>query len=290
MKILVTADLHYDIPRSRLPACQLIRRICDEGGDVLVLVGDTAGAQLDRLAEVMDLLAGFDGLKLIVPGNHCLWCRQGEDSIQRYENILPALVEEHNFRLLDHDPVRIGSVGLVGSVGWYDYSFADESLGIPEAFYQAKIAPGAARMIPAHSGLLDRFAGRIPDRALAIHSRWMDGVRVRLPVSDKEFCRILAAKLAGQLRDLSARTDRIIAFLHHLPFVELVPPDRPDQIAFAAAYLGAPIFGRTLLACEKVTDVYCAHSHWPGRVKAGRINVVNIGSTYCSKRLEVLDV
>ena len=56
MKILVTADLHYEIPRSRRPAAKLIRRICREGGDAVVLVGDTGGAKLEPLAEADDLV------------------------------------------------------------------------------------------------------------------------------------------------------------------------------------------------------------------------------------------
>ena len=46
MRILVTADLHYDIERSRAPTRQLAREIAATGGDALVLVGDTAGADL----------------------------------------------------------------------------------------------------------------------------------------------------------------------------------------------------------------------------------------------------
>ena len=56
--------------------------------------------------------------------------------------------------MLDHQPVVLGGVGLAGSIGWYDYSFADESLGIPEAFYEAKIAPGAAAYL-GRQGLLE---------------------------------------------------------------------------------------------------------------------------------------
>jgi len=257
---------------------------------VLVLVGDTAGARPEPLAEALGMFAGFGGLKLMVPGNHCLWCPRGENSIRRYEEVLPELAGRHGFALLDHKPVQFGPVGLVGSVGWYDYSFADRSLGIPDEFYQAKVAPGAAGELTEFAGLLDRFKGRLSDRAMSIRSRWMDGRHVRLGMTDREFCRLLADRLAAQLGDLSPRVERIIAFMHHLPFAELLPEGRPDPVAFAAAYMGSPIFGQVLLACLKVTDVYCGHSHWHGRHKVGHINVVNVGSTYSSKRLEVLVV
>ena len=120
MRILVTADLHFDIARSREPATRLAEEACASGGDVLVLVGDTAGANLEPMRQCLALFSRFQGRKLLVPGNHCLWCQGSEDSLQRYEHILPALAEEAGFSLLDHQPVVLGDVALVGSVGWYD--------------------------------------------------------------------------------------------------------------------------------------------------------------------------
>ena len=53
MKIVVTADLHYDITRSRGPTQRLAEKICHEGGHVLVLVGDSAGADLRHLRDCL---------------------------------------------------------------------------------------------------------------------------------------------------------------------------------------------------------------------------------------------
>jgi len=290
MKILITADLHYEIPRSRKPAAKLIRRLCREGGDVVVLVGDTAGAKPEPLGEALELFAGFEGLKLLVPGNHCLWCAGEEDSLDRYERILPDLAAEHGFAVLDHNPTELGGIGLVGSVGWYDYSFADRSLGIPIDFYRAKVAPGAAVQLGGYDDLLAAHQGKIPEAAFELRSRWMDGRYVRLPMSDEQFCEFLADRLAGQLAELAGRTERILAFVHHLPFAELVPESRNQRMAFAAAYLGTPLLGRVLLDCPKVTHVYCGHSHWRGVHKIDHITAVNVGSTYSDKRMEILEL
>lgn len=290
MKILITADLHYDITRSRRPARRLARRICAEGGDALVLVGDTAGSELAPMEEALDLFGRFAGRKLMVPGNHCLWCRPGESSVDRYERILPDLVAAHGFSVLDHSPVILGRVGLVGSIGWYDYSFADESLKIPEAFYRAKVAPGAAMQLGGYDELLEEHRGRLADRARLVYSRWMDGMRVRLGMSDEAFCDLLAERLGEQLRQLSEQVDRIIVFLHHLPFVQLVPRNRPDRFAFAAAFLGSGRFGEVLLEFPKVTHVFCGHSHWPLVHVEQQVTAINIGSTYVDKRLEILEL
>jgi predicted phosphohydrolase len=292
MRILATADLHYDIRRSRKSAEALARRVRQTGGDVLVLVGDTAGVRLEPMREALRLFADFPGLRLLVPGNHCLWCREGEDSLDRYHRVLPSLAAEEGFFVLDHRPQVLGEVGLAGSVGWYDYSMIEPELGIPEDFYRAKISPGAARYLGTHEDLLERHAEALTERHMQLGVRWMDGRRVRLPFDDDAFCARLAARLDRQLQTLQARGEvrRIVAFLHHLPFIEQVPADRPDRFAFAAAYLGARRFGELLLAYPKVSHVYCGHSHWKDSRRIGRLEVVNIGSTYVDKHLEILDL
>jgi len=290
MKILVTADLHYDINRSREPTRELARRVCADGGDVLVLAGDSAGADPHTLAECLALFADFRGRKLLVPGNHCLWCRNGETSLERYQTLLPHVAVAGGFEMLDSGPVVVNGLGLVGSIGWYDYSFREESLGIPLAFYRAKFAPGAAAYCGEHAGLVEAHRDRLTDRQLAIATRWMDGVHVRLGIDDEAFLARLTQKLRRQLSFLSQRVERIVAITHHLPFEQLVPRGRPDRFAFAAAFMGSGRLGQVLRDCPKVRWVYCGHSHWPGQVRIGGLRVVNVGSTYLEKRLEVLEV
>ena len=290
MRFLITADLHYDIARSRQPTEQLARRAVATGGDALVLVGDTAGRDLHPLRECLRLFGGFGGRKLLVPGNHCLWCEADEDSIERYERILPAVAAEEGFAVLDHQPQLLGPVGLVGSVGWYDYSFRDHSLEVPLPFYEAKVSPGAAARFEEHDDLFEAHRHELTDRQMQLGVRWMDGQHVRLPFSDAHFVAMLAEKLRRQLADISQRAERVVAFLHHLPFEPLLPTGRPDPFAFASAYMGSPRFGQVLLDCPNLTHVYCGHSHWPARQRIGHLEVINVGSTYVDKQLEVLDL
>jgi hypothetical protein len=290
MRILVTADLHYDILRSRVPAREAAARACALGGDAIVLAGDTAGAELAPLRECLGLFAGFPGRRFMVVGNHCLWCRPAEDSLQRYHQTLPRVAAEHGFELLDHAPAVLGDVALVGSVGWYDYSFRDKSLGIPMAFYRAKIAPGAAACLGVHDDLLATYRGELTAAQMSLAARWMDGVHVRLGLSDEEFLDTLTRKLARHLAHAAPRASQIAAFLHHVPFAELVPRGRPARFAFAAAYMGARRLGDVLQRCGKVTHVYCGHSHWPASIRRGRMNVIGIGSTYTDKQLKLLEL
>lgn len=290
MRILITADLHYDVVRSRQGALEMARRVCRMGGDALVLVGDTAGRETSMLRECLRLFEDFGGRKFIVPGNHCLWCRPGESSLDRYERLIPQEAGAEGFAVLDHEPVVLGEVGLVGSIGWYDYSFREKSLGIPLAYYRAKVAPGAAERMEEHEALHRSHAGRLTERQLDIGTRWMDGQYVHLGMSDEEFVEKLTDKLARQLSELSQRVERIVAFVHHLPFEELVPRGRPDRFAFAAAYMGSRRLGEVLKACPKVTHVYCGHSHWLARHAIDHMTVINVGSTYTEKQLEILEL
>ena len=290
MRIIVTADLHYNIPRSRGPTRRLARRAGSMGGDALVLIGDSAGAELDPLRQCLRLFGEFGGRKFIVAGNHCLWCRDGESSLDRYEQVLPRVAAEEGFRLLDHEPAVLGDVGLVGSVGWYDYSFRDTSLGIPKAFYRAKVSPGTAAWLGEHDELLRTYCDVLTEEHMSLGVRWMDGLHVRLGLSDEEFLEMLAEKLARQLAAASTEAERIVVFLHHLPFADLVPRNRPPKFAFAAAYMGSERLGEVLRRFPKVTDVYCGHSHWPAERRIGGLHVVNIGSTYTHKQLKVLDI
>ena len=77
MRIVMTADLHYDITRSRHGAEALARQVCRMSADALVLLGDTAGPDLEPFSHCLELFADFGGRKFLVPGNHCLWCRPG---------------------------------------------------------------------------------------------------------------------------------------------------------------------------------------------------------------------
>ncbi len=290
LTICATADLHYNIRRSREPTEELARLACDTAADVLVLAGDTAGADLGALRDCLGLFDGFAGPKLLVPGNHCLWCAGGENSLTRYRHTLPAAAAEMGFVLLDHNPQICNGVGLVGSIGWYDYSFRDERLGIPLPFYQAKIAPGAAAYYSEHKSLLADHLRELDDSHTRITSRWMDGVHVHLGITDEQFVDELAATLGKQLTEMARQADPIVVITHHLPFAKPLPERIPAKYAFAAAFMGSKKLGDVIAAEPKVTHVLCGHSHYKQRWNTGGIEVINIGSTYTEKHMELLTI
>src|SRR5690606_27569361 len=72
MRLLITADLHYNHPRSRALAEDVIEQINAERPDAVLVAGDTAVADGDALERCLGLF-NVDGPKLFIAGNHELW-------------------------------------------------------------------------------------------------------------------------------------------------------------------------------------------------------------------------
>jgi Icc-related predicted phosphoesterase len=285
MRLLAVADLHYNNARSRRLADELIDQLHHAGGDAVVLVGDTSVADGPWLEACLDRIR-FP-LRLFVCGNHELWTA-GENSYRLFRHELPRRVREAGWHWLEDEPLVLGSLAIVGTIGWYDYSFAAQHLGIPRRFYQAKVSPGvaAAREELAH---LRPEADDVSDAARRIFARWNDGRFVKLGRSDEAFLDELLGRLGGQLASLSAMK-HIVAAVHHVPFAELLPPARFSQWDFAWAFLGSGRIGRTLSGFPNVRHVVCGHSHWPAEATIGPIRAINIGSGYRWKTFASLDL
>lgn len=141
MRLLITADLHYNHPRSQALARQLIEQINALQPDALLVVGDTAVADGDALETCLKLF-DLPGPKLFLAGNHELWTH-GPDSYALFTHELPQRVQALGWHWLETQPFHLtDQVAVVGSVGWYDYSMAAAQLKIPLRFYQAKFHPG----------------------------------------------------------------------------------------------------------------------------------------------------
>lgn len=289
MRLLITSDLHYNIARSREPAERLARRLCDPAAgytadDALVIAGDLAGAEKDRFDDCLALFDSFGGRKFFVAGNHSLWSLTGQDALEILRHDLPARGARHGFACLEYQPAILGPVALVGTVGWYDYSFRHEPLAVPMRFYQNKVAPGAARYFTEHRDLLVRQDDLL-DRHHELTTRWMDGAYVRLPGSDEEFTKMLADKLARQLDEVASRVDRIVVVIHHVPLAELMPDLPSEKWQFVAAFMGSALLGRVCRAQPKVTHIVCGHTHQAAAARVGPIECAVTGSSYLEKRV-----
>jgi len=276
MRLIATADLHYNHPKSRPVAEDLIDRMNRAGGDVLAVVGDTGVADGDSIEQCLSRF-DFPGPKLFVAGNHELWTH-GPDSYRLFTEDLPRRVRALGWHWLQAEPFVAGDVAIAGSIGWYDYSFARTDLGIPRRFYEHKVSPGVAGRYEEYAHL-GADAPDVSPSAREVVARWNDGRFVKLGRADETFLDELLDQLRAQLSSLSS-TRHVVAAVHHLPFPELLPPAGGAQWDFAKAYLGSARIGRVLLEFPNVRDVLCGHSHFPAQASVGHVRAVNIGSGY----------
>ena len=264
-------------------AFEAIETINKTRGDVLLIVGDTAAGDGDDLETALSAIH-FDGPKLFVAGNHELWTNRA-DSYALFTDELPARVRALGWQWLETDPFVADGVGIVGSIGWYDYSFAPRSLGIPERFYEAKVSPGAIERLSGYDHLM---GDDISDAAKQIVARWNDGRHIKLGRSDFAF---LDERLDQMRRSLAAiDCGRVIAAVHHVPFAELLPPRHSATWDFARAYLGSARMGEVLVTDPRVTHAFCGHSHFPMDVRVDNLRAINIGSGYRQKHVLEMDV
>lgn len=285
MRLLITSDLHYNHARSKPLAEDVIARMNTIDADAIVVIGDTAAFDGDALERCLSLVR-FLGPKLFVAGNHELWT-SGDDSHELYTRELPKRVRAVGWQWLEDEPFVLEDCAVVGSVGWYDYSFAQKDLGIPRRFYEHKISPGAATRSEEFAHLLTRREDIEPS-AMDVVARWNDGRFVKLHRSDEGFLDELLAKLRVQLDALRDKR-HIVATIHHLPFRELLPPPHSAQWDFAKAYLGSDRIGKLLLEYPNVRDAICGHSHYAARAQVGHIRAMSTGCGYRAKTFHLLE-
>jgi hypothetical protein len=285
MRLFITADLHFNHPGSGPLAAAVIDEMNRAGGDALLIVGDTAAADGDDIERCLSLF-NFKGPKLFLCGNHELWTR-GPDSHALFTADLPRRVAALGWQWLETAPFVTPNFAIVGTVGWYDYTFASPRLAIPHRFYDAKVSPGAAEYLGRAD--LEPNAADVTAEARDMAARWNDGKFVKLARTDGEF---LAERLAQFEANLAgvARVPQVIAATHHVPFRELLPPTRFNRYEFAKAYLGSERLGQALLRYLNVTHLFCGHSHVPARAQIAHIHATNIGSSYRQKTFESLDL
>jgi len=285
MRLIATADLHYNHARSARLAEELIERINGEQADALLVIGDTATTDGTALEKCLGMFR-CRGPRLFVAGNHELWSRDG-DSYRLFKEELPRRVRGAGWHWLQDEPFVAGGWAIVGSIGWYDYSFASAGLGIPLRFYEQKVSPGAAAASPAHQWLLE--GDDVPEHARHMYARWNDGRFVRLGRGDPAFVEELLGQLQRQLEALR-HVPHVLAAIHHLPFTELLPPPNVALWEFARAYLGSSRFGECLRRFPNVRQVLCGHSHYPAEVRIGPIHAINLGAGYRAKYYRVLEL
>jgi putative phosphoesterase len=265
MRVAFTADLHYGRNATGDTAVRdLAENLAGRDLDALVVAGDVALADPRALVECLQLFDDTAPVRMALPGNHDLWTTgRGADSLAIRERIFPEAVRLAGFHPLDTTPLPLGDIGFVGSIGWYDYSFADPTLDIPRSCYEDKLLPGV--------------------------SRWNDGRYIQWDHTDESFTAHVLEGLRNQLATL-ADAREIIVVTHHLPFEALVRRRKIKAWSFANAFMGSARMGELILDDQRVRLCVCGHSHTPADVEIEGVRAVNTGSNYRVKRAVICEI
>lgn len=253
MRLVFTSDIHVDLNG---PDCTraLARRFRELRADVAVVAGDIA-TDRDILLRTLTELRAAVGELLVLPGNHDVWCRGadrvvGHDARWRQEELWPQLCAEVGAQSLDGRGLRLGELSFVGVMGWYDFSFRDPALEVPEAAYRAGEWGGV---------------------------RWMDVRNAPFVVGGEALAP--EAVLDRQLRRLDAalrrvETERVVAVTHHLPFAAQAWRSQNPVWRFVNAFLGSVRLGERIAQDPRVELVISGHSHIPSERELGGLRAM----------------
>jgi predicted phosphohydrolase len=275
MRIAVTADLHWGHNAAGDAATRLlVEHLANHPPDLFLLGGDVGTGA--HFADCLALFGDLPCAKALVPGNHDLWVAEDDprgDSLQLYQDVLPSLCAARDFVYLDQAPLLLPEhqLAVVGTVNWYDYSWALDRL---------------QQEVPDWEWRLDHMAftrGRHNDRR---HVRW--------PLDDRRFTHQVVAAFEGQLTQALSQVQRAVVLTHHpafygLSFPRSGPPSVPDGLLWDA-FAGNRALEEVLQRhTGHLAFIFSGHTHRARDNQLGGVPGHNIGGDYHYKRLLEFD-
>jgi 3',5'-cyclic AMP phosphodiesterase CpdA len=273
LRLAITADLHWGHSRGDDATRLLADFLREQRPDVLVLAGDIGTGE--HFAACLELFADLPARKALVPGNHDVWVAPDDprNSLDLYERELPRAAAAHGFHYLDGGPLYLPDEGmaLVGSMNWYDYSWALEAL--------RRHFPGEEYRL--HSKRFTR-------------GRHNDANFVRWPLDDVRCTARVAEALERHLEEALARVAKGIVVTHHPPFRGISFPSTGrtadvDVLLWAAFSGNARVEALLARHADRIPFAFCGHTHRERAGMLGGIRGYNIGGDYHFKRLVMLD-
>jgi predicted phosphohydrolase len=264
MRIVVTADLHYHALWARTLE-RFAWQIQDERPDCFILAGDV-GHPLANFRRGLALFSDLTCPRLALAGNHDLWSGEHESQVL-WDHLLGDAAREAGFLWLDRENVRLGNLGICGTLGWYDYSAREPFLPIEDWDYFV------------NKGMFDN-----------------DGNYVDWDRTDQEFAALILGEFSARLAALCEDTaiSQVLVVTHVPPFRENLV-HKPDNMtwSFNNAFAGNLTLGQAIVRCPKVSHVVSGHTHagghWQVPTPHGTIESYVVGSDYGQPAYVTLD-
>ena len=244
MKIYASSDIHVDSHDLNLRWWEKLHKYClINPPEILIIAGDLAET-IDGWDKALQLFKDCKFSRLIVPGNHDLWCRNEDLSSEDKLNVmLPEICSNNQWIYLPKQTFKIDNWTFVGSPAWYDYSL----------------------MPSDHPFTLDDFisyqrGGR----------RWMDSLFCKWkefqgPKRDFELTDYFYNKLDEQLKKVV--TDNIFLVTHFPFYPEFLNfTGKNWDYEYFGAFMGSKKY-RSLLDNYPIKQHICGHLHRFARTK-----------------------
>src|SRR5207248_8751618 len=189
------------------------------------------------------------------------------DSLRVYQEYLPQISAERGYTYLDQGPLTLPGVALVGSMNWYDYSWAADEL---------------RRRLPD-------WEDRVRFKAFS-RGRHNDARYVRWPLDDVHFTQQVVANFQRHLQQALGQAERAVVVTHHPPFYglsfpRLGPPTTTDGLLWDAFAGNRSLEAILEKNADRVGFAFCGHTHRARENSLGPIRGYNIGGDYHFKRL-----
>lgn len=243
--------------------------------DVVCLMGDLGVRDADAIT-CMELFEGLVCRKALVLGNHDVWLipedhHQLSDERMRF---LHRKAQDRGFYPVQDEILYLGETAIIGSMGWYDETFRDPDLQIPDDAYARQIWDGPGE-----------------------RSAWADASYVRWSRPMHEMAGYFLAQLKRQLEQVR-NVSNVVVMMHHLPSKRLLPypwlrrlkPSFiPNTWRFANAFLGSERFADLIKQYPNVSRIVSGHVHWRGEARlTWRLRAYTVGGDYQNKELLIL--
>ncbi len=248
------SDLHIDSNPLNLKVWELLRETCEMAPpDLLLIAGDLAET-VQAWEKALGLFSETSFQKIILPGNHDLWCRDSPtiSSMQKHQDLLPMVARDQGWHYLPSNPLKIKSLGIAGSCCWYDYTLMPQENPFTRTDFVKKERKGR---------------------------RWMDGVYCRwgdfdAHDPDQEITDFFYSQLENDLTRLLNEGCKTIFLMTHFPFYQsLLPFTETDwDFNYFGAFMGSKKY-LDLLDSFPIRFHLCGHLHTRAKFSAGNTEV-----------------
>lgn len=263
MRIASVSDLHVDYLGNHPVIDAMVDRVRSEKIDVLVLAGDLS-SDVTKTLKLIARMANVASHVVFVPGNHDLWTplegaanfnANKTDTWFLYREVYPEACHQLKIHYLPNEPLLLGKNAVVGTCGWYDYSFASSE----------------NNQIKSDHFSRGNFSGLQWADATRTCFRDKNGDRMKEP----DIVQTMVDDLLAQLKSVPKDVDNIIGISHFLPFKELLEEKTSPIWAYITAFLGSNLIGEAFKTDTRVKNIIYGHTHTPREMKLGDINLIS---------------